>query len=88
MVDALRGELPLWANASLLPNSGALLATVCYLSAFLLQLIPGWNRPRRGQQDEAPAAEMRGNQHERAASGLPWSEPDRRLGRSPLTVRR
>ena len=46
LVDALRGEVPWGVNATLLPNSGALLATLCYLSGFVLQLIPAWNRSR------------------------------------------
>ena len=46
IANALRGELPEWVRASVLPSRGAGLALLCYLSIFVLQLVPAWNRSR------------------------------------------
>ena len=48
IINALRaaGGLPPGVDVVVLPNSGSLLAVLCYLSIFVLQLVPAWNRSR------------------------------------------
>lgn len=52
IVNTLRaaGGLPPGVSVSVLPNSGSALAVLCYLSIFVLQLVPAWNSSKgKGQ---------------------------------------